>query len=87
MWVAATLAAVMAVTACAAPTFTASPTPMGEEGLDQVQLRLLGLAYGRFVDFLKVLKVEEDFSSYLVQCAVKRGGNFYQTSYLLCTWF
>ena len=56
MWVAATLAAVMAVTACAAPTSIASPTPMGEEGLDQVQLRLLGLAYGRFVDFLKVLR-------------------------------
>ena len=61
MWVAATLAAVMAVTACAAPTSTTSPTLRGEEGLDQVQQRLLGVAYGRFVDFLKVLKVEEDF--------------------------
>ena len=55
MWVAATFAAVMAVTACAAPTSTAAPTPRGEEGLDQDQLRLLGLAfYGQLVDFLKV---------------------------------
>ena len=73
MWVAATLAAVMAVTACAAPTSIASPTPMGEEGLDQVQLRLLGLAYGRFVDFLNVLKVEEDFFFLIGSMCVKCG--------------
>ena len=55
MWVAATFAALMAVTACAAPTPTAAPKIRGEEGLGQDQLRLLGLAFcGQLVDFLKV---------------------------------
>ena len=63
MWVAATFAAMMAVTAFAAPTSDASPTTgskegLDKEGLDQDQLRLLGLPYGRlaskFWDFIKV---------------------------------
>ena len=63
MWVAATFAAMMAVIAFAAP----SPTPgskqgLDREGLDQDQLRLLGLPYGRLASkFWDFIKVEEDF--------------------------
>ena len=67
MWVAATFAAMMAVTAFAAPTSDASPAPRSKEGLereglDQDHLRLLGLPYGRLASkFWDFIKVEEDF--------------------------
>ena len=67
MWVAATFAAMMAVTAFAAPTSDASPTTgskegLDKEGLDQDQLRLLGLPYGRLASkFWDFIKVGEDF--------------------------
>ena len=67
MWAAATFAAMMAVTAFAAPTSDASPTTgskegLDKEGLDQDQLRLLGLPYGRLASkFWDFIKVEEDF--------------------------
>ena len=58
----ATFVAMIAVTACAAPTTDMPTTPAGKEGLFQDQLHLLGLAYGQYAAMLwDFLKVENDY--------------------------
>ena len=104
MWVAATFAAMMAFTAIAAPTSDASPTTaskegLDREGLDQDQLRLLGLPYGRlaskFWDFIKVANLFI-LNFFIIEVPLIRdkggcaervnggGGNFYQSSHMFC---